>query len=144
MSVQTETPGRSEIPARLGRGAEVLGSLWRAGTRCGGGWSRSCPDEGRTTPFCLAKAKWLELLFDLQPAFLADPWWTGDEEYFVIEAMMCRQASMTGLTVTVQDDKGREWKVGPKGTVWKTLWGLAQVSEDEVERIWKLHSTQIS
>lgn len=131
-----EQAQRSALPARLLRGARILGRLWQGGPRCADGWSRRCSCTPKTES-CVAKLKWIEMVLDYGPDQLALASWTGDEPYFVIEAMTVSQFEATGLTVRV-DIPGRGIiAIGPKGTCWKTLTDLAQVPEQEEDEAWK-------
>lgn len=130
MNVQDriEAAKRSAIPARLTRGAEVLGVLWRSGVRCEGGWPFGCCE--RETEFCAAKKKWIALYLELGTAGRPAP----DHPFGVIEAMSVRQFEATGITVRVELPGALvPLLIGPKGTVWKTVSDLAAI-EDVVDR----------
>jgi hypothetical protein len=109
------------LPARLKRGAEILGALWAEGQRCAtGGWSRHCTCADGRTDFCAAKLRWVTLLLDLGPDHLADL--TGEEPMFVIEAMTIRQLAATKLTVLIAHDGiSPKIAVGSHGTDWESM-----------------------
>lgn len=111
---------RAAIPARLRRGAEVLGRLWRAGQRCANSWGNGCLCGPAATDFCAAKLKWLGLLIEF---YGGHPWGLlGDEEFYVIEAMTEEQFKASGLTAIVEVQGAcRPIRFGARGTSWETL-----------------------
>jgi len=117
---------------RLLKGAEILGRLWRDGGRCADPWGNGCPCGPKASEFCAVKLKWIGFAvehYDGHPFGLK-----GDEPYYVIEAMTVGQFQATGLTAVVEiPGFDRPLRVGPKGTVWKTISDLGAI-EDEVER----------
>lgn len=127
-------------PARLLRGATVLGQIWRAGHRCAGGWSRSCDCEA-PTPFCQAKAKWIALLDSLPSGHVRDWAKRDDGPLFVVEAMTIAELEASGLTVFVLGPQGQPLAFGgPNGTCWQTLRDLMKAPEatDAVAMIQKV------
>lgn len=93
---------RGTTAERLLKGASVLGHYWRENVRCEKGWGRICECKV-PNDFCRAKLKWLGLLMDSeQAAQFADPSWTGDEPFFVIEAMNKTQFEASGLTALIE------------------------------------------
>jgi len=112
---------RNAIPSRLERGAEVLGRLWKAQIRCGGGWGRACHCGSAQTDFCRTKGKWLALLQEYHGGEL--PYGlTGQEEYFIIEAMTVSTFEASGLTALVEVLEGRKpIRIGRGGGSWQTI-----------------------
>lgn len=106
---------RALLPARLSRGAAVLGNLWRAGERCEAGWARLCACEA-AGKFCAAKKLWIELLQEFAPPILLEM--TGEEEYFVILAMSPRDLFASGLRVLVEIPGREPLLFGPEAVQW--------------------------
>jgi len=98
---------------RLRNGAEILGGLYRKGLRCASGWSRLCACPTKT-PFCLAKARWIEISRDADDRLFEvasdDPWW-------VINVMTQADLAASGLTVSMQVFGLYDIRVGPNGNV---------------------------
>src|SRR3990172_6477082 len=91
---------KAAIPARLLKGAAVLGHLWKSVGRCGNGWALHCNDpEGGASEFCCAKTKWIQLLRALGAARLADV--DPKSPFATLEAMTVRGLEATGFTVSV-------------------------------------------
>ncbi len=114
---------RAGLAARLMKGAVAIGKIRRLGVFCSGGWSRECPCSPRSD-FCDAKALWLELAEELH----AGPPWglSGDEPYYLAEAMTGAQWLATGLTMRILDpSRRREILVGAGGTDWATVKALS-------------------
>ena len=129
----------AEMPGRLLKGAEVLGRLWKSDIRCKDGWRRGCGCHGLATDFCHAKLKWLDIRLRFQPGLLEEWEMTGEEEYFVVEAMMLKQFEASGITAVV-GAPGVEGQIrfGTKGTYWWTLLDLAlTVPGEDREQTWK-------
>lgn len=124
-----EARRRAAIPFRLSRGASHLGRLWREKVRCVSLWSRICPCEV-PNDFCLVKRQWIELLEDYyegQPFGL-----TGNEQFYLIEAMTVSQFKSLGLTALVDVPTAETpIRVGVRGTTWKTLVDLAALQDDD-------------
>lgn len=123
---------RSGTPARLLKGAENMGTAWRAGQRCLSEFSRICPCTN-PTDFCQVKLKWIQIAEEYyggQPFGLA-----GHESYYVIEAMTISQFRATGLTAVIEiptdSFSGEKIYVGPKGTHWGTIANLTQLQDDD-------------
>jgi hypothetical protein len=123
---------------RLGKGAGILGELYREGQRCLSGWSRICPCP-EPTGFCLAKKKWIGLVEEYyggMPFGLS-----GYEPFYVIEAMTVSQFRQSGLTATVEVPCGivkdtslgmrTTIRVGVHGTTWKTIVDLSDLQDDD-------------
>ena len=129
---------RAMLPTRLVRGATVLGELWRGGVRCLGEWSRICPCAAGSgeTDFCAAKRRWVGILVELcgGPPYVT-PWnaphaLSGNESFFVLEAMSRRMIEATGLTLRIATPGERALlRVGPKGTDFGTLLDLAAIPD---------------
>ena len=125
---------KSVIPARLLKGAAVLGDLWRSGARCVGRWSVTCPCEaGKETLFCQTKERWVglfkEAYRDAHQAWtvpeLADLY--ESDPYFIIKAMTVQMFEATGLTATISiPGTEKPIKIGPKTTSFGTLISLAE------------------
>lgn len=115
---------RAGLHARLMKGARAIGEIRRLGVFCSGEWSRNCPCDPRSD-FCDAKALWIELVEDLHEG---PPWsLSGDEPFYLAEAMTCSQWLATGLTMRILDPSRRhEIRVGPGGTDWATVKMLAE------------------
>lgn len=116
------------LPTRLEKGAEVLGRLWKAQIRCGGGWGRSCPCGSAQTDFCTTKAKWLALLLEYHGGEL--PYGlTGQEENLIgilllWEGLTGSMLDASGMTVLVDLGGRKPVKFGQKWTKLDTLVGL--------------------
>lgn len=144
VSDRIELAKRSVIPARLLRGAEVLGRLWRDEGKPPCGWKAVCDCKSKLE-FCAAKLKWVDLAREY---YQGDPWGLrGDEPFYMIEAMTNSQFKATGLTALVQvptsfveDEHGAVGvkeseiiKIGAQGTDWGTLVDLGSI-QNENER----------
>lgn len=110
---------RAGLHSRLLRGAGAIGQIRRLGIFCTGEWSRECPCSPRSD-FCDAKALWLELVEDLHGG---PPWGlSGDEPFYLVEAMTVKQWAATGLTIRILPPTGNEViLVGSKGAGWETI-----------------------
>jgi hypothetical protein len=132
---------KAAIPGRLLKGATNLGEAWRAGQRCLSGFSRICPCP-TPTEFCQIKRKWIVLAEEYYggPPFGL----TGNELFYVVEAMTVSQFKATKLTAIVQLPietvvQGNEAgvvsstvvRVGHRGTTWRTLADLADLQDDD-------------
>jgi hypothetical protein len=132
---------RAMIVPRLIKGSEVLGRLWREGTRCRSEWSGICPCEA-PSDFCIAKQKWLGLVRDLcgGPPY-ALPWnaphvLSGSEGYLVFELMSRKMIEATGLTIRIARPGDRvPLRIGPKGTDFQTVIDLAEIDDDAVQAV---------
>jgi len=119
---------RNAIPTHLENGAEVLGRLWKAQIRCGGGWGRACPCGSAQTDFCVTKGRWLALLLEYHGGEL--PYGlTGDEEYLIGIIMLWEGLTggildASGMTVLVDLGGRKPVKFGSKWTKLDTLVGL--------------------
>lgn len=124
---------KSALLLRLNKGAEILGRLWREGARCLDPWGNGCPCGPKASEFCAVKLKWLGLAVE---HYGGHPFGlNGGEPFYVIEAMTVGQFQATGLTALVElPPFDQKLRVGPKGTVWKTISDLGGI-EDEVERM---------
>jgi hypothetical protein len=126
---RVEAAKKSALPSRLLKGAGLLGQLWRDGTRCVSMWSRVCPCSPQND-FCQVKLKWIKLLeeyYDGIPFGLS-----GNEPFYVIEAMKVSQFRATGLTALVDvPHASTPIRVGVRGTTWKTLVDLAELQDDD-------------
>ena len=127
---------RAMTVPRLIKGAEVLGRLWRDGTRCRSEWSGICPCEA-PNDFCVVKKKWLGLVRELcgeQP--YATPWnaphvLSGNEGFLVLELMSRKMFEATGLTIkTARPGDRVPIRIGPKGTDFQTVIDLATIDDD--------------
>jgi len=108
---------------RLGKGAGILGELYREGQRCLSGWSRICPCP-EPTGFGLVEEYYGGMPFGL----------SGYEPFYVIEAMTVSQFRQSGLTATVEvpySTVRTTIRVGSQGTTWKTLVDLADLQDDD-------------
>lgn len=118
---------KAVLPNRLDAGAEILGRLWREGTRCEKGWSALCHCS-RPTDFCMAKARWCMILRELH-----GDWPNGvqpGDSYAIIEAMTLEQFDLTQVTVQVTGPKDKPpIKIGKNGTSW---WTLAYLAIEEI------------
>jgi hypothetical protein len=115
---------RSTIPARLVRGAAVLGRLWRDGIRCVSEWSGICPCPA-PSDFCLSKLKWLGLVREFNggkyPSDLS-----GTEGFLVLDCMTEEMLTASGLTILKTVPGARvPIRVGRKGTCLQTILDLA-------------------
>jgi hypothetical protein len=116
---------RNAIPTRLEKGAEVLGRLWKAQIRCGGGWGQACPCGSAQTDFCKTKAKWLALLQEYHGGEL--PYgMTGQEENLIGILMLWEGLTggildVSGMTVMVDLGGRKPVKFGQKWTKLETL-----------------------
>lgn len=127
---------RAMMVPRLTKGSEVLGRLWRDGTRCRSEWSGICPCEA-PNDFCVAKKKWLGLVLELcgGPPY-ATPWnaplvLSGNEGYLVLELMSRKMFEATGLTIRIARPGDRvPLRIGPKGTDFQTVIDLAAIDDD--------------
>jgi hypothetical protein len=119
---------KTAIPARLQKGADVLGRLWQAGHHCS--WSAACAC-GAPNDFCRAKAKWFALLQETHPE--VDFSSTSKDPWFLVEVMLVEGYwSATGLTAHVRmPGAGQPIKVGPKGTHSDTIFELAGLPEPD-------------
>lgn len=134
---------RAMTPARLLKGAGVLGRIWRDGHRCAGGWSRGCGCAAPTV-FCQAKARWINLLDSLPPGHAREWTRTNDGPLFAVEAMTVDEAEASGLTFFVLAADGRRFVFGgQRGTCWKTLRDLRKAPEagDAVAKIQKVFAS---
>lgn len=121
---------KAMIPQRLVRGAEVLGELWRSGTRCGGEWGPICVCQ---TPndFCVAKKRFLDLVRELHngkyPHELA-----GHEGLIVLECMDSKMFEASGLTIVLEVPPKRALlRIGRKGTSGQTIVDLEAIPAGE-------------
>lgn len=110
-----ETQQRA-LSRRIGMGSAYLGTAWRNGHRCGGGWTGHCGCDA-PTPFCQGKLRWVGLLLELH-----DGQWpyglTGDEPFAIIEAMTVDQFEASGLTALVEaPGASRPLRIPPGGTL---------------------------
>jgi hypothetical protein len=121
---------KAMIPARLEKGAAVLGRLWQEEVRCLSGWSGICPCES-PNDFCLGKKKWLSLVKELYdgkyPYGLS-----GTEGFLVLECMTERMFIASGLTI-VKNVPGAQApiRIGRKGTVFQTILDLESIYESD-------------
>lgn len=118
---------RNALVPRLQKGASILGQLWKSGSRCASGWRLgcSCPEPRE---FCSAKIKWLGLLKELHgghPYGL-----TGEEQFYMIEAMTLSMVHASGLTVFVEVGGPKPLKLGGHPNNWAILPELAEMDED--------------
>lgn len=120
---------KGNLPARLGKGMEILAQLWRTGTRCKDGWRGSCSCAPAPTQFCQAKAKWIRLLQEFHGGY---PYGlTGAEECFVIEAMSLSMVKISGIKILVEVPGARKpIKFGGDREEWDLLPELAAMDED--------------
>ncbi len=90
---------------------------------CSGGWSKACPCNPRSD-FCEAKELWISLVEEFHQG---PPWGlTGEEPFYLAEAMTVKQWEATGLTMRILPPTGRdEIRVGARGTSFETLENLA-------------------
>jgi hypothetical protein len=120
---------KSALPGRLLKGATNLGTTWRAGQRCLSDWSRICPCVA-PTDFCQVKRKWIALaeeFYGAPPHGLS-----GNEPFYVIEAMTLSQFRATGLTALIElPGAAMPIRVGSRGTTWKTILDLAELQDDD-------------
>lgn len=124
---------KAMLPSRLVKGAGVLGRLWREGVRCLGQWGNLCPCNA-PTDFCLSKRKWLDLLKEFHGGLPYEL--SGNETYLVMEAMTVKMFQATGLTISVARPGDRvPIRIGPKGTDFDTLIGLADIDDDAVQAV---------
>ena len=97
---------REGIPARLIRGAQILGQLARDGVMCARGWSRFCECGEARTPFCEVKRQWLELFLDYAVASPAAAESvvsvSGDEECLIPLLFSLRALTASRLTLIVE------------------------------------------
>lgn len=136
---------RAMTPARLVRGAAVLGRIWRNGHRCAGGWGKICGCAAPTV-LCQAKARWITLLDSLPPGHAREWTRTHDGPLFVVEAMTVDEAEASGLTFLVSGPDGKRLVFGgARGTCWKTLRDLRKAPEahDAVVKIQKVFATPV-
>lgn len=119
---------KSVIPARLLRGAEVLGRLFRSGVRCLGQWSGACPCSP-PGDFCEAKRRWLGLVLEYHNGRYPHDL-VGTEDLLVLECMNARQFEASGLTISLAIPGVRApIKIGRFGTVGRTILDLAAIPE---------------
>lgn len=112
------------IPARLVKGAAILGQLWRDGVRCRSEWSGVCPCA-EPNDFCRSKAKWLGFVREFNdgkyPAGL-----TGTEGFLVLECMTEEALMASGITILKAVPGARvPIRVGRNGTCLQTILDLA-------------------
>ncbi len=120
---------KAAIPARLRKGAEILGRLWRDGHRCS--WSAVCGCGTAANDFCQSKLKWFGLFQETHPdcdfsAVSGCPW-------FLVEVMVVDGYwPETGLTAQIQmPGAERPIKVGPKGTMPDTIFELCSLPDHD-------------
>lgn len=122
---------KGALPQRLAAGASHLGRMWREGVRCKSAWRSTCACGLDQTSFCRTKLKWVGLLVELY-GFFPDGL-TGEEEYFVIEAMTLSMVKASGLTVLVEVLGARKpIKMGGALENWNLLNELEEMDPDDV------------
>lgn len=96
---------RSVLHARLVKGAEHLGALWKGGTRCRGEWGSICVCD-KPSAFCIVKKKWLGLVLELYgdeyPYNLV-----GWEGFLVLECMDSDMFKASGIQIVKTSAGGR-------------------------------------
>jgi len=126
---RVEAIKKAALPQRLSAGAIHLANFWRAGTRCKSGWRSTCACGLDQNSFCRVKLKWIGILTELHGGFPYDL--TGNEEYFVIEAMTLSTVKASGLTILVDvPGASRPVKLGGDRENWNLLPELAAMDED--------------
>ena len=117
---------KAMIPARLLKGAAVIGRLWREGVRCRGEFGPICLCEPKTD-FCWVKEKWLALVREFYdgkyPYNLS-----GNEGILVLECMDAKMFEASGLTIVLEVPPNRAiLRIGRKGTCGQTIVDLAAI-----------------
>lgn len=121
---------RGGIKDRLAKGARIMIDLWRSGVRCGNGWKKDCVCPVKNE-FCLSKNKWVGLLAEHHAGI---PYGlTGEEPFFIIEAMTPRLIQASGMVVLVEVPGARKpIKFGGKVESWDLLPELGVMDPDNV------------
>lgn len=120
---------KGAIPQRLASGAGHLGRMWKEGTRCKSSWRATCACGLDQNSFCRTKLKWVGLLVEFYGIF--PDGLTGEEEYFVIEAMTLSMVKASGLVVLVEVPGARKpLKLGGDNEIWNILNELEAMDED--------------
>lgn len=126
-SDRIEAAKRGALPGRLNAGAEILGRLWREGTRCEKGWSALCHCS-KPTDFCMAKARWCGILRELH-----GDWPNGirpGDPFAIFEAMSLEQVDLAEITAQITGPEGKPpIRFGKNGT---TLWTLVDLAIEEI------------
>lgn len=122
---------KGSLPQRLAAGAGHLGRMWKEGVRCKSSWKSTCSCGLDQNSFCRTKLKWVGLLVELYGIF--PDGLTGDEEYFVIEAMTLSMVKASGLVVLVEVLGARKpIKMGGALENWNLLNELGAMDPDDV------------
>lgn len=121
---------RGGIKDRLAKGAGILAGLWRTGIRCGNGWKKDCVCPAKNE-FCAAKNKWVGLLADHHAGIPYDL--SGQEPFFVIEAMTPQLIKASGLVVLVEVPGARKpVKLGGNVESWNIFPELGVMDPDSI------------
>jgi hypothetical protein len=120
---------KAALPKRLAVGASHLGKFWKEGIRCKSGWREACSCGAEQTVFCRLKFKWIVMLKEYRNGYPDSL--TGEEEYFLIEAMTPSMIEASGLTVLVEVPGALgPIKLGGPAASWNLFWELASMDED--------------